>query len=263
MANHDDTETDRVLHYVENLDLPDATAHYVDDTGEPLNILPPSFQQPKDQAIVVGSQIAGFSEEVDPSIRPSISNAFLLAQLAANKHLAVHGGDSNAWYAAYLNVLANIGFTIEGDAQAKQVVTGTSLQVHQEILPVITAALGPAASAAATIVTVLKGLSNMDKDKPWITLFSQESRRAEANQFQVSHARVVEGKPRVTLLAFELEAESSVTQILFFKFATDEAKLKHFEMNLSVNATAFDSAKAMIAARISEHITSYVSQIDI
>ena len=213
--------------------------------------------------MTIGSQIAGFAAAVDPAIRPHISNAFLLAQLAANKRVADQGGDSRAWYDHYIAVLQGIGWTLEGDSSSTRVVSGTSIHVHEAILPVIEALLGPAVAASSTIMTVLKGLSNMQQDAPWITLFSRESQRASANQFQISYTSEEGGKPIIVLAGFELEASGSVTQILFFKLGSSAAKLKHFDIKLSVDPLIFGAVKDAIHGRVVTRVQDFIADIEI
>tara|TARA_R110002110_G_scaffold260260_1_gene475883 strand:- start:65940 stop:66653 length:714 start_codon:yes stop_codon:yes gene_type:complete len=227
-------------------------------------LTPPDYASGGNQTVAVGSQIAEFSENVPVELRPHVSNAFLLAQLAANKLLKTDPTKNTSdWYGKYVEVLSNIGWTLEGDARTVREVAGSSLEVHKEIIPVITAALGPAAAAAATVIAVLNGLSNMNKDQPWITLFSHESQRASANQFQISYADVEDGVPVITLLGFELDAENAVTQILFFKFGAAEAKLRTFDVRMSLNESIFASVKDAIQARLVGYTLNYVGAIEI
>jgi hypothetical protein len=223
----------------------------------------PDFKLPGDMAVLVGSQIVGFAASVNAEIRPHIANAFLLAQLAANKKASKSKGRSKDWYEAYIDVLTNIGWVVEGDANSMQEVAVRNSDMHREIIPVIEAALGPAVAAASTITKVLKGLSNISKDAPWITLFDQQSQRAHANQFQISNTTGTTANPSIKLVGFELDASASVTQVLFFKFSANKAKLRKFESSMSVNSEVFEGVKTAIAQKLSGLTSQYVSKIDL
>jgi hypothetical protein len=221
----------------------------------------PTYEDGTRQVVTVGSQIAEFSNRVSEARRPQITNSFLLAQLAANKAVA-EGGGSKEWYDRYVDVLANIGWITETETIGNRDVAGSSSEVHKEIIPIIAAALVPAVAAAALVTQILKGLADMDKDSPWITLFSKESQRATANQFQLSYADVPEGKePQITVACFELDASRSVTQVLFFKFSQSQAKLRHFGSKLSMNAAVFDKVQPVVAERVAEYVENYVAAI--
>ena len=224
----------------------------------------PKYDGGVQQAVTIGSQISEFAEAVPIELRPYIDNAFLLAQLAANFHIEEYGGGSSEWYDKYEEVLLNVGWVIENKGDAFHKVSGMSLEVHKEIIPIITLALGPAAAAASVVVAALRGLSAMDKDKPWITLFDRESQRATANQFQISYVDVDGNQmPRLTLTSFELSATRSVTQVLFFKFSNTDATLSHNETKMSINQMAFDAAKDVVSNRVSTRTQGYLTDLKI
>jgi len=220
----------------------------------------PDFDTNKDQSVVVGSQIAGFSEDVPGELRPILTNVFLLAQLVADKKSeTVLGPD---WYTHYLDTLSKVGWLKTAQAETTQVISGTSVEVHQEILPIITSAFGPAVSATSSVLAILKGLDAMDKNLPWITLFNQRSRRATSNPFQISQTRMEGGVPAITLVAFDLDASKSVTQVLFFKFSSDKATLKHFNQSLSAAVSMLEATELKVKSIVSEHIASNLAAIE-
>ena len=256
------TSPDQAIEFLETLQLPPKPELTVLE-AERLPALPPTYDTGIDQTVTIGSQLAGFAENISAELRPQISNSFLMAQLAANKHVDVSEGKSKAWYQKYIQVLSNIGWLIEGDASSVREIKGTALNVHKEIIPVLVAALGPAAAAASTVLSILNGLAEMDKDNPWITLFERESQRVSANQFQISYASVENGEPRITLVCFELNASHSVTQVLFFKFKNSHANLKHFEMKMSINKNVFHVAEPIVTKRIEDFVIEYIKNIKI
>ncbi len=216
-----------------------------------------------EQAVAVGSQIAEFAKDVPAGLRAQISNSFLLAQLAANKAVK-DGGKTKEWYDQYLEVLANVGWLVEASTVTEEDVSGASAEMHKAIIPILAVALGPAAAAATIVTAVLKGLSDMDKDSPWITLFERESQRASANSFQVSYADVVDGTtPRISLACFELDAERSVVQVLFFKFSDSSAKLRSFGTSLSINNQVFEQTKSVVDKKLAGYVSNYIAEIEI
>ncbi|MEM1143490.1 MAG: hypothetical protein AAGI88_12980 [Pseudomonadota bacterium] len=223
----------------------------------------PDLSKRVSQTVAVGSQIASFAEGFEPTLRPAISNAFLIAQLAADKLLEDEGGDTDDWYNKYVEVLGGIGMISENAEETFKEITGTSTEVHKEILPVLTGLLGPAMAGATALISVLEGLQNMDKDAPWITLFDKRSQRARANQFQISHAETDEKALKITLAAFALNAEKSVTRVLFFRFAASEARLRHMTRKLSVNHAAFTAAAPIIEERLGQATRDFIADIAI
>ncbi len=248
------------MHFVESTELPGLPEGLegIEITAPDL----PEFDKP-DLAVTVGSQVASFADDVKPELRQQISNAFLFAQQAADKRLERLGeASSKSWYDTYVDVMSQIGWIREDASVVVREVTGTSLHVHKEIIPIVAAALGPAA-ATATVVNVLKGLQNMNQDSPWITLFQSASQRASANQFQISHTTQEEGTPRIRLVNFELDAERSVTQVLFFRLDTNKAELRHFENKMAVNEPIFGQVAPVIANRLADRIAGNILAIEI
>lgn len=224
----------------------------------------PTYDGDVQQAITVGSQISEYAKAVPVELRPYIDNSFLLAQFAANAWIDEHGGGTQEWYDKYLEVLSQTGWIFESTGTAFKEVTGTALDVHKEIIPIVAAALGPAVAAASIVVATLNGLANIDKNKAWITLFDRASQRASANQFQLSYVDVHDDRlPLLTLSAFELKASASVTHVLFFKFSTASARLSHVETKVKLNQEHFDAVKDTIASRLRDRSRGYITDLKI
>ena len=238
--------------YLDKVSLPAPPDLFVTrGSGTPLP--QPSFSAGEAQAIAVGSQIAEFSADIPPRFRAAISNSFLLAQLAANRYAEENPDQENAWYEKYLEVLANVGWIVETEQASRRQIEGDSAEVHQAILPVLTSILGTAAAATTVITRILEGLSQIDQNTPWITLFDRSSQRASANQFQLSRAAIdLDGRPRIAVGCFELDASRSITQVLFFKVSSSGATLNHFGAQLSVNERIFDSVSHVVEQRVRE-----------
>jgi len=223
---------------------------------------PPEYTPGVDQAVTVGSQIAEFAANVPAEMRPQISNSFLLAQLAANRKIQDTGGGTQQWYDKYVEVLTQIGWLLESKEVSMREVSTDTLEAHKEIIPLLIAVLGTAVPVTAVIISVLKSLADMDKNQPWITLFDRESQRASANQFQMSYASVDENAgPRISLVCFELDASRSLTQVLFFKFSTTTATLRHFGSKLGINRAVFERSIKVVEDRIADYVNNYIEDI--
>jgi hypothetical protein len=216
------------------------------------------------QIVIIGSQIAEFEASVPPSLRPEISNSFLLAQLAARKAVAKSGGGPGEWFDAYLGVLTSIGWVQEGIATASHEVSGDTLQAQKEVIAAITAALGPAAAPASIVLAALKGLKEISKDSPWITFFDRQSQTRTVQQFQMAYARSNDArKPQLQLSLFELSATATVSQVLFFRLSSANATLRHQECRFIMNETFFRELKDDIEKKIAAYISGLVHRIEI
>lgn len=220
----------------------------------------PDFAAP-DLAVSIGSQLASFGSEMPSDLKKSISHGFLFAQQVADKQAQMSpGAGSTAWYESYIDVLSRIGWRRTDQGATLQEVSGLSGDLHKEIIPIISTALGPLASAAA-VVTVLEGLQRINESSPWIALFNRTAQRTSATQFQVSHAEVVHGTPQISLVAFDLSAEQAVTQVLFFKFTSNNASLRKLETVMAVDEAIFTDVAPILEQRLKERTKDFIQSI--
>ena len=251
-------DTASVVDFIQSIDLP-PTPPAFDSAPEPATF----GTQP--EAAGVGSQITEFSANVTPAQRSAVADCLLLAQLAANKATAGNP-DQMAWYRKYIEVLQTVGWTTESmDFETRQVVN-TNLSVHQEIIPVLTAALGPAVAAASMIISVLTGLQNMNKSTPWITLFDRASQKASGATFQLGYVDAGSGDGasiHVKLVAVSLDAKNTITQVLFFKFSDAKATLRTASGQLGIVGARLDAIKDTVASRVLPFVEDTVAHIDI
>jgi len=212
----------------------------------------------KDQAAVVGSDVISFVSGVTAERRAAIIDSSLLAQLVAKKTV----GDPSRiddWYDAYFEVLTNIGWLVQDRSFAEYREQHSYLDAHQAILAVATALLGTAPAALALVKATLDALRSMDADSPWITIFSRECQAARTARFQISLAEQdPNGQFFVTLMAFGLEATSTVTQVLFFRASASEATLRHFSGRVTISTDVLDGVRDAIRAKLAGVAADYV-----
>jgi hypothetical protein len=219
------------------------------------------FKEAKDQAQVVGSGLFSFAQGVTPEIRDAVSNSALLAQLVANKEVKADDQPLE-WFTAYEDVLANVGWAIQSRAWNDYTEGATAAEVHEKIIDIITVALGPSVAALALIKSAIDVLKAMNPDTPWLTIFSREAQHATIARFQVG---LVEPGPNddvmVTLLACLIKADTSVTQVLVFKFREARASFQANSTMVSINDEQAKVLLPKIRAKVRAYQTDYVSSI--
>ena len=62
-------------------------------------------------------------------------------------------------------------------------------------------------------------------------------------------------------MAFQLEATTTVQQVLFFRFKSGDATLKHFSGAVSINDTVLSAVAGQIAARVEDFTRGYINAI--
>lgn len=223
-----------------------------------------AFTAAKDQAAVVGSELISFVRGVSAERRQDVVNAALLAQLVA-KTKVPHPksiAEIEAWYEAYFDALANIGFAIQDKGFARYSESGEGFEVHEAILEVAGAVLAGSPAALALVKTTLGALQKMSTDSSWITLFNRESQSARTAHFQVSlveedeHAGFL-----VSLFAFGLEANANLTQVLFFKFHSNDVTLYHQSGKVTINDQVLTSVRGAIAGKLIAYAADYIQAL--
>jgi hypothetical protein len=256
------SSANQVVQFVQNLDLPEPGPRF--ESVSPGPDIAAEIEASSGQVLVaVGSQLAEFDPAVAAGVRGALANNLLLAQLAANK-AASQSNDMATWYGKYNDTLQNTGWNLAEAEFQNQTIQNKNANVHEEIIPIITAMLGPQVAAVSMVVNVLKGLQNMNKDSPWITLFDRSSEHASGAKFQVSYVDLdAGGNPRIKAMYFGVLAERSVTQVLFFKFAGQRAELRKASSTMSASVDLLNATKPKIASRVQEFIAEFVAKVEI
>ena len=217
----------------------------------------------KNQAMVVGSDIMSFVQGVTTEQREDIVNSSLIAQLAAKKRVS-DPSQIYDWYNVYFEVLSQIGWVIQDQGFSTYSETSAGFDAHEAILKVATALLGPGATALTMVMTTLEALKTMSSDSPWMTLFNRESQSANTARFQVTLAeQVKDNQFLVSLMAFGLEANKTLTQVLFFKLTSSEASLKHYSGKVTIDTHILSTIRQDIKDRIAAFSREYVKQLPI
>lgn len=219
------------------------------------------YDAAKQQALVVGADVIAFVKGVSPEQRIDIVNASLLAQLVAKKKVANPKtlAAVKEWYDEYFDVLSRIGFLIQDKGFAEYHESSEAFEAHEDILEIATTLLAGTPGALALVKTTLESLQKMSSKSPWITLFNRESQSANTARFQFSLVNEDEnGRLLLTLIAFGLEAQTTLTQILFFKFHTNDVKLHHHSGKVTINAPLLAGVRDQIAGKLVAYTTDYI-----
>jgi metacaspase-1 len=213
----------------------------------------------KAQAAVVGADIISFVPGVTVERREAIINSSLLAQLVASRKVS-DATRIDEWYNQYFEVLTNVGWVVQDRGFAEYKETGNNFEAHKAIIAVATTLLGAAPAALAIVTSTLEGLRSMNESSPWITIFDRESRSARAARFQIGLAEQdADGQFFVNLMAFSLEARTSMTQVLFFRAKRQDATLRHYSGRVTIDTSVLDGIREGLKTKLLDHALSYIS----
>jgi hypothetical protein len=236
---------------------PPAATRGADDGG----VTEVALEAGKAQAAVVGSDLLSFATNVSPQWRQDLINCSLFAQLWAKAEVADPKRIFD-WYDAYFGALQQLGWMVQDQGFAVYVETSQNFSAHEAILKVAAGLLMPSVSSLALVKTTLDALASMDTGSPFITLFSRESQQASAARFQISLAeQAADGGLTVALMAFGLEAKTTLTQVLFFKSLASQATLRHCSGKVSINTTLLEQLRPDLAEQLKDHARSFIRKL--
>jgi hypothetical protein len=253
-------DIDHASRYVESVDLEGIPRGIVaqdaaSDAGATI------FDAAKQQAQVVGSGLFSFAEGVTTEMRDAISTSALLAQLLADKQFSKDEQPTD-WFAAYEKVLRNVGWVLQDHSWSDYTAQGTSVEVHEKIIEVLTAALGPSAAALDIIRSAIDVLKNMAPASSWLTIFNREAEQANIARFQVGLAdKDEDGDVYVILLACLIQAKSTLTQVLVLKFRDEHASFKASSAKVSISWDVLKDVTPKIKKKVLAYANDYVSSI--
>ncbi|MNN34201.1 hypothetical protein D3C81_1479960 [compost metagenome] len=138
-----------------------------------------------------------------------------------------------------------------------------NLETHEAILKVAAGLLGAGSTALAVVVSTLQAMQSMDADNPWITIFNRESRRMNATRFQIALAEESQGEVGITMMAFALEADAVVTQVLFFKVQSDAVTLEHCSGKVTVNEVVLTGVRDTLRQKLIGRSKGFIDSIDL
>jgi hypothetical protein len=213
----------------------------------------------RSQSVVVGSGINAFVKGVTDDRRTAINDSALFAQLVANRKVPQQT-DITAWYDAYFDALTNIGWVMQSRSFVTYQALSQDVDVNEAILTIASGLLGGTAAVGYQLIRLtLESLHRLADSSPWITTFRRESQHERAARFQVSLVNQDAEKDfLVSLMAFDLQAEETLNQVLFFKFKSTQATLKQLAGDVTINSRVLSAVGPKIAAKIDAFYDGYV-----
>lgn len=212
--------------------------------------------------LIVGTNLVAFSDQVTTFAKGAVALNLLFAQEAAKADRVVSNPD--LWVARHDMIFQNpLGWhVIDGSSQFTRH-RATNMTVHQAIIPLLTAAFGPAAAVSSLILTGLTQLQQINNDKPWITLFDRESRRFEHQEYRFATADAANGTVTLRIAAFRFSAAAERIQVLFFKNQGVEVEFAFASRTLGIDADQLESFRAPLEERLTDRAESLIESIDL
>ncbi len=211
--------------------------------------------------VVTGTNLVEFNGDVDAELRTAVTLSLLAAQRVASNDVVVATPDQ--WLQRHNTVLMNLNWILEGGGSVDQKFDKVNVEVHDAIIPFLTAALGGAAVASSLIVTALKQLQQINQDSPWITLLDRESRRFEVSEYHFTRVAIEQDKVVMNLAAARFDASYGRTQVLFFKITQQDARFQMANSSMLADSQLLRMSSDGLKTKLSRLTDKYITALDI
>lgn len=245
--------------FVSSLSLPKPPMQLGFDSSKP----PVSLTEGIDQSLIVGSDIVSLAKELPEEQRTLVVNSLLLAQLAATDFVSKNK-DLKTWYDKYFETLEKIGWLIQDFGFTKVNRKGTTVEVHEAIISVATAAFGAGATALTLVKTALDAMKKMGDGAPWMTVFKRTTENTQLSRFQVTTAeKSANGGAMISMMTFKLGTKSNVTQVLFFNIKSAKVDFQHASGKVTLEKSLAETLGPKIKQKIENQLANNIASISI
>lgn len=246
------------LSFVESATLPpqpelaDAAA---ERTAPPLNLneLPPG--------LVAGNALIDFSATTSAEVRSGVSMAMLFASRVADAEMR-EGDDEDDWLAAYKTNLRKLGFGVPQSALSISRFKKKGVFVHKAIIPFLTIAFG-GASLGPVILGALNNLQEIDRGKPWITLFDRESRKFETREMHFAAVSSGGTETSIRHVVARLSFNQDEINVLFFRITDTTAEFESATTTMSANNSLLSVLEPKLRLRMEAGIGEFIAEAQI
>lgn len=226
-----------------------------DGTAEALGALNTVSMDELPDAVLVDGTITDFTHVRSKGIRHAVSLAMLFAyRITAASEQAV---DPSKWLETYLAALGRLGFRMSEVSEIENHVATTDVLVHKALVPFLEVALGGAAAGPA-ILALMNQLSEMDKDKPWITLLHREIRRFNVQEIHFATVIETEVETQIRNVVARFDISTGTTQFLFFRVTQNTATFKGETRTMTGNNALMIDIAPELHTRLRQAIKDHI-----
>ena len=210
--------------------------------------------------VVSGNTLIDFSAGPE-GVRGGLSLAMAFASRAATAATEAKGAgaDEDDWFAAYKSSLMQLGFSVSQGAFTTSRFRKRGVAVHTAIIPFLTIALGGAA-VGPVILALLENLKDMDKDRPWITLFDQQSRKFNTREVHFGAVASDVLESRMRHVAARLRVRDEQVNVLFFKVTDTAAECESATTTISVNNHLLAVLEEPLRKRLQDSALAFIKE---
>ena len=207
---------------------------------------------------VIDGSLAATSHEMTEQQVQDVTDSTLLAQLAANKKFNRFEDPEN-WYKFYMNVLSNIGWTLESFRWNEYKSSQASFKLSQVTLELLSSMV----KGEAAIMNVVKAaIDALATSKEGVSLYDSCSTSGDDGNFQVLPACINKmGQICLPLLRYHFKADRHVNNFFFFSWGHESISLFYATQKCVLNEKAYSKVRKVVADKEADKIGDYVKHL--
>ena len=223
-------------------------------------IQPLLLQDSREQVMLVHKSVMFFESGVNASNRADILESTLLAQMGAKAEVPDET-NLTGWYKAYVEILSNIGWIVEGcDVKTFSAKAGT-VEIQSVIIDILTAAFG--ADLVQMVRKTMESIKTLADSNGKLAAFENNTHSESNGSFQVAIVTQAGGAVSINLGTFLIVSTNKIKHILFINFSNDEAELQYASGKLTLDQTVYGNIRNLVRQKLSGRLTEFVSEIPI
>lgn len=215
--------------------------------------------EPFPTGVVAGNTLIDYSGTTSNEMRSAVSLAMIFAARVAMKQAGPAATDDER-LAAYQTALGELGFSLGGTAMQRARFSKRGLFVHKAIIPFLTIALG-GVGVGPVILAALSNLQEMDKERPWVTLFDRESRRHESRELHFAAITSDATTTTIRHVIARLAYGTTSTSVLFLKIDDVGADFESATTQMIANNNLLTVIAPKLHERMAQDIGGYIASV--
>lgn len=225
---------------------------------DPFPDLPPDEPQPA-SGVVVGNLVASFLDGVTGQNKQDVADATLFAQLVASGK-ANRAADPVGWTNAYSASLERLAWIVPSYRFVKLNSSSSQFTAEQAILHILKGVLtGDALENIQTAIDAVKSLSSQDRR---IVIFERNSHSGGTGNFQFdSVGQTSGGQPQMTFSGYNFQSTDSVTNVLWFRFASNNTTFNATRTTMLLNTAIYARVRDAVQTRLVDFIAANVGGV--
>lgn len=213
-----------------------------------------------DQSFMSAKSLVSFVAGVTAQRRSDVLNSLLLAQLAANKQFP-DPEQVVDWYKAFVKVLPNLGWVIEGSEFSTFESSGTEAEVENIVIDILTSAFG--SPFKAIIISTLGGIKKLSDANGKIKAFEKNTHSQSKGAFQIGVAKEENDTVALQLGSFIVSSNEKINRILFVKVEKNKTTLQYCSSKGTLNEDVYSKIRQAVSDKLGVRFAENVTDIDI